>query len=202
MAKVGRPKEFDEDDLVDAAKAAFWMHGYRATSLRAIAEQSGVLPGSIHQSYGSKHELFLAALQSYADDTAAAAAALRGADAPLEAVRELIAAAVDHAADSPGAGCMLGNTAAELLPADPDIQRIVSQAFDSLRLEISEALQAAAERGLLDDRADCDAYAEVILAVVQGLHITSRASSDLTHARHVADTVIDLLSGRPSPSAP
>jgi AcrR family transcriptional regulator len=48
--------------IVAAARAAFAERGYDAVSVRAVARAAGVDPALVHRFYGSKEELFVAAM--------------------------------------------------------------------------------------------------------------------------------------------
>jgi AcrR family transcriptional regulator len=48
--------------ILDAARAAFAERGYDAVSVRAVARDAGVDPALVHRFYGSKEELFVAAM--------------------------------------------------------------------------------------------------------------------------------------------
>ena len=39
---VGRPRQFDEEQVLDAAMKAFWAHGYEATSLADLVSVTGL----------------------------------------------------------------------------------------------------------------------------------------------------------------
>jgi TetR/AcrR family transcriptional repressor of nem operon len=39
---MGRPREFDETEVLDAAVDCFWEHGYEATSTRELADRMGL----------------------------------------------------------------------------------------------------------------------------------------------------------------
>lgn len=72
-----------KDAILGAARTAFATGGYEGTSVRGVARVAGVDPALVHHFYGSKHELFLAALQLPGDFTAALPALLDGATAEL-----------------------------------------------------------------------------------------------------------------------
>jgi AcrR family transcriptional regulator len=65
MARSGRRPGPDSTsgDVLDAARRLFAQRGYRATTVRAIAEAAGVTPGMIHHFFGSKQQVFLAAIR-------------------------------------------------------------------------------------------------------------------------------------------
>jgi AcrR family transcriptional regulator len=48
--------------ILDAARAAFAARGYDAVSIRAVAREAAVDPALVHRFYGSKEELFVAAM--------------------------------------------------------------------------------------------------------------------------------------------
>ncbi|MET3544911.1 hypothetical protein ABID47_001505 [Paenibacillus favisporus] len=51
------PKEFDPDDIVDAAMQVFWQRGYSATSIQDLVKGTELGRSSIYNAFGSKHEL-------------------------------------------------------------------------------------------------------------------------------------------------
>ncbi|MFC3500395.1 TetR family transcriptional regulator [Micromonospora krabiensis] len=53
--------------ILDAARAAFAERGFDAASIRAIAATAGVDPALVHHYFGSKDQLFLAAMQAPVD---------------------------------------------------------------------------------------------------------------------------------------
>ncbi len=50
-------------EILAAARALFASKGFASTTIRAIAAQAGVDPALVHHYYGSKDDLFMAALQ-------------------------------------------------------------------------------------------------------------------------------------------
>ncbi len=67
-----------KETILVAARAAFAAGGYEGTSVRAVARAADVDPALVHHFYGTKHELFLAALALPVDFTAALPAVLDG----------------------------------------------------------------------------------------------------------------------------
>jgi len=67
-----------KETILVAARAAFAAGGYEGTSVRAVARAADVDPALVHHFYGTKHELFLAALQLPGDFTEALPALLNG----------------------------------------------------------------------------------------------------------------------------
>lgn len=54
-------------DVLVAARELFSTRGFAATTVRAIASGAGVDPAMVHHHFGTKHDLFLAAVQAPVD---------------------------------------------------------------------------------------------------------------------------------------
>lgn len=80
MARVGRRPgtSTSSADILAAARRLFAERGYRSTTVRAIAAAADVTPAMIHHFYGSKHQVFLAAIRMPLDPTQVLAGLLDG----------------------------------------------------------------------------------------------------------------------------
>jgi AcrR family transcriptional regulator len=58
----GRPRIRDDDDILQAALHAFAEHGYQGMSLRTLNADMGLSRGTINQRFGSKEQLWYAAV--------------------------------------------------------------------------------------------------------------------------------------------
>src|SRR5690349_21458762 len=62
-AKRGRPRAYDPEAALRAARDIFWVKGYAATSLDDIAEATGMNRPSLYAAFGDKEAIYLAALK-------------------------------------------------------------------------------------------------------------------------------------------
>ena len=60
-----RTKQFKVDEAVIKAMHVFWKHGYGPTSMQDLVHCMGIGRGSIYDTFGSKHGLFVRALRVY-----------------------------------------------------------------------------------------------------------------------------------------
>ncbi|WP_410652971.1 TetR/AcrR family transcriptional regulator [Amycolatopsis sp. cmx-4-54] len=195
MPRTGRPRSFDEDQVIGGALDVFWRRGYTATSMRDLKEDLGILPGSLYAAYGDKHTLFLRALERYAGGAANQADAL--AEGPvLTHLRELLLSVLEAAREAPGRGCLLGNTAAELLPADEAAGKIVHSGFEALETGLTQGLEAAQRSGEIRADIDCGAQARLLLVVMQGLHVVARAETDPRRLTDAVDAALAPLTAK------
>jgi TetR/AcrR family transcriptional repressor of nem operon len=62
---MSRPRTFAIPAVVEAAKELFWRRGYAGTSLGDVEAATGLNRSSLYQAFGSKEQLFDAALDDY-----------------------------------------------------------------------------------------------------------------------------------------
>ncbi|MEU6625883.1 TetR family transcriptional regulator [Streptomyces litmocidini] len=91
----GRPSRTEEESgpgarerILEAARAQFAERGYDKASVRGIAKAAGVDPALVHHYFGTKDEVFAAAIEVSFEPTAVVPAILCG---PREAIGERLA---------------------------------------------------------------------------------------------------------------
>ena len=152
---VGRPREFDEEEVLAAAMEAFWRKGFESTSLVDLTTATGLNKASLYRVFGDKHQLFLAALKNYADIEFRQTTTVVCADAsPLTNLRAVVRKVFEDA--NSDKGCMMINSMVELAPHDPEVKALL-QRFGNQRLEaiqdlIAQAKTAGEVRAELDPR--------------------------------------------------
>jgi TetR/AcrR family transcriptional repressor of nem operon len=194
VARTGRPRSFDPDEVINAAKHVFWRRG-TAVPMRDLGSELGVLPGSLHAAFGDKRTLFLHALRRYSADAREAAATLNGTGPVLPRLRALLLEPLEGAVLAPGRGCMLGNTAVTAQPEDTETRVIVAGSFGDLERAIASALGAAQRTGEVTESIDPAAQARLLVALMQGLHVVARAERDPRRLRDAVDAALAPLAG-------
>ncbi|MFJ5638817.1 TetR/AcrR family transcriptional regulator [Streptomyces sp. NPDC093223] len=193
---MARTKEFDPDAALRSALELFWRRGYEATSMADLVEHLGIGRASLYATFGSKHDLYLKALERYQEDRLPPL--LRDLSRPgpaLPAVRALIRqyAAESAADDLRLRGCLVTNTAAELAPRDPAAARSVERDWDRVETGLHMALARAVAQDELPAGRDPLALARTLLVLLQGLRVVGKASTDPGRVRDAAEQVLTLL---------
>lgn len=62
---MARTREFEPDEILDAALELFWRKGYAGCSMADVVEKSGVARYGLYQSFKDKDQLYCAALKHY-----------------------------------------------------------------------------------------------------------------------------------------
>jgi TetR/AcrR family transcriptional repressor of nem operon len=192
-----RPREFNKDEALAQAMHAFWAKGYTATSLLNLIEAMGISKSSFYETFGSKHELFVTALDRYGDEIVRQVALrLEGAISPRQAIAGFFDMTVDDILTKEGRyGCLAINTAAELAAHDPEIAARVNAIFD----RIADVLQKVISRGQVagEIRADRQAgtLARYLMSTLTGLRVVGKAKQDRTALNDVVRVALSALDG-------
>lgn len=120
---MGRPRSFDEDEVLDRALTVFWDRGYESTSVADLERAMGIKAGSIYKAFGDKHSLFLRALTRYLEEGYEGITMhLVGASGPGEVLQRLLYGIIDSTQGCSRAGCFAVNCAVELAPHDDAVR--------------------------------------------------------------------------------
>lgn len=196
MEVVGRPRKFDEDQVVRASRDLFWSQGYAGTSLDELGEATGLGRGSLYNAFGDKHAIFLRGLDDYCDETCdGLRAQLRNPEA--SAYNRLIAHVKDIAAatsaDTERRGCLMAKSAAELSATDPDVTKRVKRTLDAWLRELTATIAEAQRDGDVDPGADARALASLLLAVLRGIEALRKGGASVSTINAAAQQAISLL---------
>ena len=173
MGVMGRPREFDERAVLDAAQRAFRSHGYAGTSLQDLMGATRLGKSSLYAAFGDKRGLYLRVLDDYARRSVVGAEDALGRQRAIEALREhLLTVARSSTA---GPSCLLASSTAELAGVDADVGQRVEETFRKLEGCYASAVARAQDEGDVDADADAAAFGGVLLAVSRGLEALGHA---------------------------
>ncbi|QGV80741.1 TetR/AcrR family transcriptional regulator [Streptomyces ficellus] len=193
---MARTKEFDPDAALQAALELFWERGYEATSMADLTDRLGIGRASIYATFGNKHELYLKAMDRYAESREPGLVEELSRPGPaLPAVRALVRRfAAEAASDEQRlTGCFFTNTAAELAAHDRAAARRVELGWEHVETALHAALARARAGGELAADRDPRALARMLLVLMQGLRVVGKASGDPARVRDAAEQALTLL---------
>jgi TetR/AcrR family transcriptional repressor of nem operon len=173
-----RPKEFDPDQIADAAMQVFWQRGYAATSIQDLVEGTGLSRSSLYNAFDSKHGLYTCALKRY-QERSNANIVLLAQDAPAKAlVRQLLLRIVDDELDdTQRLGCLAANAALEVAGQDPVVAELVAQNFRRVEAALERLLRRGQAEGDIDPDKNPAALASFVVCTVQGLRVLGKGSA-------------------------
>ena len=190
-----RPRQFDIDEALDNAVRQFWDTGYFDTSIDALVATTGVARKSMYTVFGSKRDLFLAALSRYRTKFVDPMfAGLQHKDASLPELEAFFAGFLRWSTTSEGGmGCFLCNAGIELGRRDAEVGLRIAQHFTWMRQVFRHVLDNAATNGQIPADADRHKQASLLVGVFQGLSVMARSNAPASMIRAVIDEAMGGL---------
>ena len=177
---MARPRKFDEDAVLDAAMQRFWNNGYEATSMRDLADLTGMTTPSLYNAFGDKRAIYRLVLDRYVRLALEACAAIFGGDdPPLRALERYFDAMIEEAlADGLHKGCFVVNTALEVASHDQDFRDVVTEVFGEIEKYVRDCVAAGQRDGsILTAQPPAD-IARLALGIVLGFRVLARTNPD------------------------
>jgi AcrR family transcriptional regulator len=187
---MGRPREFDVDEVLDRAMRVFWQKGYEGTSIPDLTEAMGINRPSLYAAFGSKEELFRKALDRYTKQQGCfIEAALKEPKARIVAER-LLAGAINVVTDRRNPkGCLMVQGA---LVCGEEAQPLRNELI-SRRLARESAIRERFERAksegelLESDPADLARY---VVTLIQGIAVQAAGGASRAELQRVVEVAM------------
>ncbi len=196
---MGRRREFDVDQALDAALCVFWRKGYEGASYTDLTAATGVERPALYSAFGNKEALFRQALARYYAhylDFIPAALALptsrEVAAHILHSAAELNTRYPDHT------GCL--GVVGDLAGSDDTepVRRALVEARAKGESALRERFERARREGDLPETADCAVLAAYVCTVLHGIAVQAKAGFGRTKLEAIAE---QALSAWPSASS-
>lgn len=171
-----RPRTHDPEAALDRAMQLFWSQGFRGTSVQDLVDGCRVQRYGIYQSFGSKDDLFLAAIDRYqASVVERMVAPLTRPGAGLPAIRRVLDALVQLGSGTAGGkGCLVCNTAGELGRDNDQVAHRTGRYLATLQGAFLLALAGAQQGGMLRAGTDLPTAADHLTGLTVALCTLSR----------------------------
>src|SRR5688572_27796992 len=172
---AGRPRIFDEEEILNKAVNLFWANGYEATSTEDLLDGMKINKGSLYHAFGSKKELFSRCLDFFASHSLKAIETkLKEAKSPVEGIRNFfleLATANNQAHQN---GCFMGNSLAELANIDKQLKEKAVANLMAMENLFYEYIEAAKKSKELKTKEDARILARYLITLWNGINITRR----------------------------
>jgi TetR/AcrR family transcriptional repressor of nem operon len=192
---VGRIKQYSRDDILEKAMQLFWLHGYRGVSTRMLVDEMAVNKKSVYSEFGSKQNLFHAALDRYLVNVVPERfAALNAADAGLSAVSDTLDRFAG-AASRKGSrkGCFLCNASLEMANEDKTVRDLAQRYHSAIKASFSKPLDNSRNSGELPEEFDVDAWSSFLTTTAIGVFALIRSGADSVTLGETAELVKSQL---------
>jgi AcrR family transcriptional regulator len=190
---MARPRSFDPDEALDAARDVFWQKGFQGTSLDDITAATGLVKPSLYAAFGDKNALFLKVLDRYhAHIVANAERILKEGPSARDAIERWLKGFVPFCSGIKGSrGCLSVNTAAEGAADQKEVRKRIERFNRKLEQLLSNRLRA--DRAQFSDAFDPDVSAQTIMAIYLGLMVLAKDVPDAARVRATLNQAMKLL---------
>ena len=174
---MARPKAFHVGDALDRAIHQFGKHGFTATSLDDLTAAMGISRSSLYDTFGSKHDLFLAAIAHHNETVLPQQfTALKTPEIGLKPaiIRIFNAIADDARTDAANSAWFLAKTAGEVAPEDERATQIIAAGFKTVEQAFQDAIAAAQQNGEITPWRNPRALAHYFTAALSGFAVIAR----------------------------
>lgn len=197
---MARPREFDEETVLDAAVQCFWKQGFEATSVRDLVERTGLTAASLYNAFGDKRALYEKALDCYVERSVAARLRRCEALPPRAAIaaffEDILARSLG---DRERKGCMLVNAALDTAPHDAGFMKIVAGVLMEIEAFFLGCVKTGQADGTISRALPAETLAHHLLGVLMGLRVLARVRPERALLEGVvapALALLDLPQGR------
>lgn len=195
---MARPREFDENAVLEAAVHRFWMYGYEATSVRDLAQDMGITGASLYNAFGDKRSLFQRSLAWYVENSfGERVARFERTLSPRSAIEGFFREIIDRSVcDKDRKGCLLVNSALEVAPHDPEFRATIADVLVKIEAFFRRCVLAGQHSGEIPSAQSADDLARMLLGIHLGIRVLARTRPKRSVLEGMARPALALL--RPS----
>gem|GEM_PF-245987 len=186
----GRPRQFEDEDVIDAAVAVFSVNGYAGTSAQDLCNGTGLGRGSLYNAFGSKQALYeQALLRSHEHTMSAQLAILTQPGLVKERLRTLLLWGIAEDLSQPEQhDAMVLFSALERGSKDQAVASLNQEYRQRLEQTLVAVFTEGQQTGELGSKASAIEMARGFLAGYYGLRVLNKNISD-------RNTLEDVVAG-------
>jgi AcrR family transcriptional regulator len=191
---MGRRREFDVKEALDAALCVFWRKGYEGATYADLTEATGVERPALYAAFGNKEALFKKALDRYYERYLDYLPKALQMPTAREVAAHLLYGAVDLNTRYPdNTGCLgVNGVLAGSDDAEPVRQTLI-EARAAGEAQIRERLEWAKKEGDLPEAARPDVLAAFLMAVLHGMAVQAKAGFSREKLEAVVEQALSAL---------
>ena len=192
---MARPREFDEELVLQAALDVFRAKGFEGTTLCDLEQATGLGRGSLYGAFGDKRALFLKVLGRYLSSSLdERLSLLHRPGAGREAIVALFRGiARDASRDRERKGCLVTNCSVELADRDPELACRAARSLDRFEQALAAVVREAQAQGEIAAGRDPVRLARFLTILMEGMLVLARVRPDPAWLDDAVATVEECL---------
>ena len=183
--KIGRPKNFNREDVLDKAIPVFWRRGFADTTLADLEAATGVNRSGLYAEFKDKEDLFLAGLKRYLETSGLTEMLAEGPKGWGNVERYLRMALSCWPGQK---GCFSVSSMRELAVLPDEARAIVAKSMKPIKRLLVENIKAAGAKG------DAGEIAEMVMTYFSGTSIEQNFLSNASGIRRIESFMLVVKS--------
>lgn len=192
---AGRPKIFDEQEVIQKAIEVFWRKGYEAASATELLNAMNIGKGSFYLAFkDGKKELYSKTLEQFSNQAIEKFNnELIRSDNPVLFLKGFFIGLVDLPQNRKANGCYFGNAIVEMSNIDEHAQEKASKLLSKLEKNFESIITQAQENNLLKNKTSADVLARHLINLWNGIHITQRMHPNDPLTKEIIELNLQIL---------
>ncbi|MPW19245.1 TetR family transcriptional regulator [Paraburkholderia sp. CNPSo 3157] len=188
---MARPREFDENYVLQKALYLFWDKGYEATSLSDLLEATGLTKSSLYKAFESKEGLFRRVVDVYERDHLGFRKVALSKPTPRLITEALLQGTVRlHTGDNTPPGCLVTLAVLACSAEAQPLSEELSASRNDFERRLRERFESVKNAGPLPDGMTSSEAAALLSTLIQGLAVQAKGGATRRHLRQVVTTVL------------
>jgi AcrR family transcriptional regulator len=187
---MGRHRQFDPDEVLDAALDVFWRQGFEGTSVADLTAATGVAAPGLYAAFGNKEALFLKALDRYQEGYLAEVACALSKPGARVAIEEFLRRNAKRLVERDHPGCMGINGAIACSDGAESVRLELVRRRQGNEAMLCQRLKQAKTDGDLPPDVTPEDLARYLMTVSQGMAVHAKAGASLKELNRVIDLAL------------
>jgi AcrR family transcriptional regulator len=188
----GRPREFSEEQALDAATQLFGEKGFEGASLSDLCEAMGINRPSMYATFGNKEDLYCKAVERYMVVGEQHIAECLSASTTRDGVDRLMRDVVLQFTDTQGPGvCFITQKPLTSPEVSDETQQYFAQRRTTLEVMLRHKFERALESGELPPDASPEDLARFYSVMVQGIALQAQHGGTREQLLRVVDVAME-----------
>lgn len=174
---AGRPKHYNDEELIDRAIGVFWSKGYTAASAQDLLRAMNIGQGSFYRTFpGGKKELYLKSINQHLGNTVQRFnTQLEQSENPIQYLNDFFISLANRPTKAIENGCYFGNSIVELSHLDEEAKLLAASKLDKMKVGIEKVLTKLKLDGNLKTTEAPEVIALHLVNLWNGINVTQRA---------------------------
>lgn len=173
---MGRHREFDMENVLDAVLCVFWRKGYEGTSYADLTAVAGVERPALYSAFGNKEALFRKVLDRYYEKYLQYLPEAPALPTARQVAEHVMQGAIDLTTRFPThPGCLMIQGVLAGSDDSEEIRQFLIDARATAETELRQRFERAKAEGDLPETAKADALAAFLMAVLHGMAVQAKA---------------------------